>query len=67
MPETKIKIEGMSCGHCQTTVTNAISAIDGVSHVEVGLEEGQAKVMYDPEKTDIEAIKGAVVKVGYKA
>ncbi|MEA1984847.1 MAG: cation transporter [Euryarchaeota archaeon] len=67
MPETRIKIEGMSCGHCKTTVTNAISAVGGVSHVDVSLEEGQAKVTYDPEKTDIEAIKEAVVNTGYKA
>ncbi len=43
MTETKIKIEGMMCGHCQATVT------------------------YDPKKTNVDAIKAAIVDAGYKA
>ncbi|NOR48704.1 MAG: copper chaperone, partial [Methanosarcinaceae archaeon] len=47
MTTETIKIEGMSCGHCQMTVTNAISGVDGVSNVEVSLKDGQATVDYD--------------------
>lgn len=67
MTETTIKIEGMMCGHCQASATNAISAIDGVSAVEVSLENKQATVSYDPEKTNDDAIKAAIVEAGYKA
>ena len=67
MTQETIKVEGMSCGHCQMTVTNAISGVDGVSNVEVSLKDGQATVDYDEGKTNTDAIKAAVVEAGYKA
>ncbi|AKB85822.1 heavy-metal-associated domain-containing protein [Methanococcoides methylutens] len=67
MVETTIKVEGMSCGHCQMTVTKAISGVEGVSSVDVDLEKGEANVSYDPEATDIDTIKKAVNDSGYKA
>lgn len=65
--EANIKVGGMSCGHCQTAVTKAISEVEGVSSVNVDLEKGEATVSYDPQATDIEAIKKAVNDAGYKA
>ncbi|WP_048205269.1 heavy-metal-associated domain-containing protein [Methanococcoides methylutens] len=62
-----IKVEGMSCGHCQMAVTKAISGLEGVSSVDVDLEKGEAAVSYDPQATDIDAIKKAVNDAGYKA
>ncbi|WP_135605418.1 heavy-metal-associated domain-containing protein [Methanococcoides sp. NM1] len=67
MVETTIKVEGMSCGHCQMTVTKAISGVEGVSSVNVDLEKGEANVSYDPEAADIDTIKKAVNDAGYKA
>lgn len=67
MTETTIKIEGMSCGHCKASATNAIAAVDGVSAVEVSLENKQATVSYDSGKTNEGAIKAAIVEAGYKA
>ncbi|MDD4320072.1 MAG: heavy metal translocating P-type ATPase [Acidaminococcaceae bacterium] len=42
--ETKLKIEGMMCAHCQKHVHDALSAMEGVMEVEVDLEGGKAKV-----------------------
>ena len=67
MTQETIKVEGMSCGHCQMTVTKAISGVAGVSNVEVSLKDGQATVDYDESKTNTDAIKAAVVEAGYKA
>ncbi|HZK61130.1 MAG TPA: copper ion binding protein [Anaerovoracaceae bacterium] len=67
MTETTIKIDGMSCGHCKASATKAISAINGVSKVEVSLENKQATVSYDSKKTTIDAIKSAIVEAGFKA
>ena len=35
-----LKIEGMMCGHCKMRVEKALGAVDGVSSVEVNLEDG---------------------------
>jgi len=65
--QAKINIEGMSCEHCEATVARAISAVDGVSDVKVVLADNQATVIYNPERTDIDAIKAAVRNAGYIA
>ncbi|MCX9085422.1 MAG: cation transporter [Candidatus Methanoperedens sp.] len=67
MTETKIKIEGMMCGHCQASVTKAIMAVSGVSAVSVNLAGKEATVTYDSKKATVDAIKAAIVDAGYKA
>lgn len=43
--ETKIEIIGMSCGHCVSTVSNALTAVSGVDKViEVSLSRNEAIV-----------------------
>jgi copper chaperone CopZ len=66
MTETKIKIEGMMCGHCQASVTKAISSVNGVSAASVNLAGKEATVSYDPKITNVDAIKAAIVEAGYK-
>ncbi len=65
MAEEIIKIEGMSCGHCQATVEKAISSVTGVKQVKVNLEDKNAVVDYNPSETDIKALKAAVDEAGY--
>jgi copper ion binding protein len=67
MAEAKIKIKGMMCGHCQASVTKAISSVNGVSAASVNLADKEATVTYDPTKTTTDAIKAAIVNAGYEA
>ncbi len=62
-----LKVEGMTCGHCEKRVRDAISKVGGVSGANVSLKEGTAAVEYDPEKTDEGEIKSAVTNAGYGA
>ena len=39
-----LSIEGMMCGHCQAHVEKALKAMDGVTSVEVSLENKNATV-----------------------
>lgn len=65
--ETKVlKIEGMSCGHCQSAVTKALQELAGVSKVDVDLNGGTATVAYDPAKVTDAALKEAVEEAGYE-
>ena len=66
MTEAKIKIEGMMCGHCQASVSKAISSVVGVSAAKVNLANKEATVTYDPKKTNVDAIKAAIVDAGYE-
>lgn len=60
-----LNVEGMSCSHCVKAVTDAVMALDGVSGVNVSLEEKTAAVEYDAEKVSLESIREAIEEEGY--
>lgn len=62
----KFKVYGMTCMHCHKSVTDAISAVNGVNAVDVQLEDESATVDFDPNLTSLDTIKEAVIKAGYK-
>ena len=64
--ELTIKIEGMSCGHCQNTVYQKISGVEGVTHTEVSLADKNAKVEYDADATTREDIVEAVMETPFQ-
>lgn len=46
-----LEIEGMTCEHaCVTTIKNKVSALAGVSDIEIDFEESRAIVSFDPAK-----------------
>lgn len=59
-----IKIEGMSCGHCQARVEKALNAIDGVE-AKVDLKKKAAIVNLKADVSD-EVMKEAVIEAGYE-
>ncbi|MGA9187268.1 MAG: heavy metal translocating P-type ATPase [Methanosarcina sp.] len=63
--EVTIGVYGMTCGHCQKRVADAISSLEGVNSVEVDLESEHATVSFDPQKVSLDDIKEAIRKVGY--
>ncbi|MDD3248244.1 MAG: heavy metal translocating P-type ATPase, partial [Methanosarcina sp.] len=63
--ESTIEVYGMTCGHCQKSVADAISSLEGVESVDVNLEAESATVIFDPEKLSLDDIRGAILKAGY--
>jgi copper chaperone CopZ len=45
--ELLLKIKGMICGHCVSTVKSLIDEVDGVVYSEVDLASGKAKVVIE--------------------
>jgi len=66
MDDVRIKVEGMTCQHCQKRVNDAIVSVNGVTMVNVDLEAGEATVSYDCHKTDLEHVKQAVRDADYQ-
>ena len=60
-----IKIKGMMCNHCVSTVKKALSAINGVEEVEVSLENGTAEVKAISTVTN-EDLKNAIENVDFE-
>ncbi len=62
--EKIIHIEGMHCGHCTKSVTDALNALPGVSMVMVSLEKKMAAVSVDASVAD-EMLKAVIEGVGF--
>jgi Cu+-exporting ATPase len=58
-------IEGMMCSHCTGRVEKALSAIDGVSAVEMSLEGKSAALTLSKEVND-QTLTDAVTQAGYE-
>jgi copper chaperone len=67
METVELKVEGMDCQGCVKSVTRMLSGVAGVDKVDVSLEEGRARVTYDPAKAAVADMKRAVERAGYKA
>lgn len=65
MTEIQIAISGMSCGHCVSRVSKALSALPGVRVDAV--EVGSARVVYEAAAVSRERILAAVRDLGYGA
>ena len=61
----KLIIEGMMCSHCTGRVQKALSALEGVSAVEMDLEEKSADVTLSADVSD-DVLTAAVTRAGYK-
>ena len=62
----KLKISGMSCGHCVSHVKSALENIEGVSQSDVSLENHEAEVTLSGEVVDADLI-AAVEAAGDQA
>ena len=67
METVELKIEGMDCEGCVTSVTRMLSGVPGVQKVDVSLTAARASITYDPAKANVPAMKKAVERAGYKA
>lgn len=61
---TELIVSGMTCGHCETAVKNALKDVPGVEDVRVDLKGGSAAV---EGNVDAQALIAAVTEEGYGA
>ena len=64
MTKTMI-IEGMMCAHCTGRVQKALSAVNGVSSVEMSLE-GKSATLTLTNPVDDKVLTDAVTEAGYE-
>jgi copper chaperone len=66
MRTVTLKVEGMSCSHCQQAVTKALKGVPGVAEARVDLGRHEATVTYDPARGTLEQMAAAVGDAGYR-
>ncbi|MEV6111179.1 heavy-metal-associated domain-containing protein [Streptomyces sp. NPDC052109] len=62
---TVYKVTGMSCGHCEGSVSGEISQIPGVSSVKAVASTGEVTVVSEVPLDD-EAVRAAVDEAGFE-
>ncbi|MCE5220534.1 MAG: heavy metal translocating P-type ATPase [Clostridium sp.] len=62
-----LKIEGMTCAACAKAVERAAKKLDGVTDANVNIATEKLSITFDEGKSDLEKIKAAIEKAGYKA
>lgn len=65
MAQISLRIEGMTCGHCERAVRTTLLGQAGVQAVTVDRVAGRAVVEIDPSQFNQEAAIDAVVEEGY--
>ena len=63
----KLKVTGMTCDHCRSTVEQALKGVDGTFGAAVFLEDHEAEVDYDAGKAGAEQYVAAVAAAGFQA
>ena len=66
MSTTEYKVTGMTCGHCEMSVREEVTAVPGVQDVQVSHETGRL-VVAGPDPIDDAAVLAAVEEAGYAA
>lgn len=60
-----LSVPGMNCATCPITVKKALTQVPGVTKTDINLDKREAKVTFDDEKTNIEALTRATRDAGY--
>ena len=67
MENTVIKVDGMSCQGCVKSVTEVLSALNGVASVVVSLDAAAATVRFDHGVVSRDALCAAIQDAGFDA
>ena len=62
-----IRVEGMKCEKCSSSVTKALKATEGVESAEVSSEKGEAVIKYDDQKLTEAKLREVINSTGFKA
>ena len=65
MYETKVKIDGMMCGMCESHINDTIRKAAAVKKVSSSHTKGEAVVITE-EPLDVDAVKAAIHATGYE-
>ena len=67
MANIKLRVTGMTCGHCQAKVERALKGTAGVYSAIVDLHLGEAEIDFEDDAATAAQLVAAVEKAGYGA
>lgn len=67
MMSTTVAIEGMTCGACTSSVSNAFNDVEGIIQFDVSLLAERAIIVHDPQVISSEKVASIIEDVGFDA
>ncbi len=65
MTQTVLSVPDISCAHCERTITNALTPVEGVRNVSVDIPSRRVKVEYDEGAVTVERMKAILEEEDY--
>lgn len=65
MNQVTLQVEGMSCGHCVSSIEGNVAKLNGVKSVKVNLSDGKVDVSFDSNVVNLKEIKDVIEDQGY--
>ncbi|XP_066496377.1 copper-transporting ATPase 1 isoform X3 [Tiliqua scincoides] len=63
----RLKVEGMTCHSCTSTIEGKVGKLQGVARIKVSLDNQEAVVVYEPHLITSEEIKNQIEAAGFTA
>lgn len=65
MATTLLNVPDISCEHCERTITNALTPVDGVRSVDVNIPNRQVRVEYDETTVNVNRMREILQEEDY--
>jgi copper chaperone len=65
MATTVLNVPDISCEHCERTITNALTPVEGIRAVKVDIPARQVRVEYDEARVSVEQMKDVLQEEDY--
>ena len=66
MTQITLSVPDISCGHCKSSIEDAVGPFGGVQSATVSIQDRNVDVEYDPAEVDLAAIVAAIEDQGYE-
>ncbi|CAJ0921491.1 unnamed protein product, partial [Ranitomeya imitator] len=63
----KMKVEGMTCHSCTSTIEGKIGKLNGVKRIKVSLDSQEAHIIYQPHLITADDIRSQIEEAGFTA
>ena len=65
MATTTLTVPDISCEHCEKTITETLSPMEGVQHVRVDIPAKTVRVTYDDSAVGVDQMRAALEAEDY--
>ena len=66
MVEMKLKVDGMTCDHCEASISTGVNLLAGIDSISANHEDSTAFVRFDSTKTNLKEISEAIALRGFE-